>query len=462
MKLPSRLTSFEQFLFFDDYPAYPNTISCRLNLCGGLDEGLLNAAVEVACEKNVMMKALLERRWRGPTWVRCLHQPTIERLPDEFVDRPYIRKIDLDRESGGQMHWAASGDRSSLNFLTHHAAADGIGGLQVVADWLQAYHAMATRSKGGAAVKSLDNFRAVGRQHVRQSDPRLLDRRGKYGFWRWRFLKTLPRQMIGLFGVHEFLVNRPVPLLDQPHGPVDQALPEDYPGVMSQTLAEVGSLRSQAGLEQVTVNDLILQCIFQAAARWRRKHGYGTDDDLLRLMVPINLRQMSDRRLPAANRSSIVTLDRVQAKCLDDKDFLQTIRFQMNVIKANELGYTFLHVLNLANWFPRGVRRFANPERIGATILVTNLGEPFKRLKVPRAPDGGLIVGDSRVDSFDLIAPLRPNTQAAFAIYRYAGRTILSLTYDNRVVTESSAKELLELVCTAFQRKAQNLQVDSE
>lgn len=447
MKLPSKLTSFEQFLYFDDYPAYPNTIGCRLRLRGTLDESLFDRAVQLVCDRNPLFKTTLENRWSGPRWSACHDRTIVEQLSDHLIEAPFVKKIDLDKEAGGQVHWASDSDQASINFLTHHATADGIGGLQVVADWLAAYAAM---------TEATSDVEKAGTQSTRRTNLDLLDKRASYGFCRWRFLKTIPRQMIGVFGVKEFIANRPVSLTGEPPVDVAASIPADYPGVHSAEFGDVERVRSQAGTENVTTNDLILQCIFIAIAKWRRIRSIGSEKDLIRLMVPINLRSLSDRYLPASLRSSIVTLDRPQERCTDEKEFLDTIRFQMNVIKANELGYTFLHVLNFSKWLPRGIKRYANPHRVGATALVTNLGEPFKRVKLPRDDEGKLRVGNMTLEGLDLIAPLRPHTNAAFAIYRYAGKTVLSLTYDNRVMQAEDAKQLTQMVCDEFHSKTKN------
>ena len=138
MKLPSKLTSFEQFLFFDDYPSYPNTIGCHLALSGALSPEFLGLAQELVCKHHPMFRTTLEMVGRKPAWNRCHQQAIVERLPEHFLDRPFVKKIDLHQEAGGQLHWVHHRNRTSLNFLTHHATADGVGGLQVVSDWLAA------------------------------------------------------------------------------------------------------------------------------------------------------------------------------------------------------------------------------------------------------------------------------------------------------------------------------------
>lgn len=448
MKYPSKLTTFEQFLYFDDYPGYPNTIGCRLNLSGALDEQALLESARIVGRRNPLLNSTLKLQRGVPFWNHCHPEPCVSRLPDQFVGHPFFKRIDLKKEAGGQLHWSHAEEKSSVYLLTHHAAADGLGGLQVVFDWLIGYAALESCGPNPA-----NELIAKAEAQMRRLDPSLLNRRASFRFCSWRFLKMIPRQLIGLFGVREFFANRPVAL--KPHSPVtpEQPIPDGYPGIYTKELGDIELVREQAGNQNVTSNELILQSVFIGLAKWRQKHQFGSDRDCLRIMVPINLRSIADRKLPASHRSSMVTLDRLQSDCLQDKKLLDSIRFQMNVIKTNELGLTFLHMLNLYRWFPRGLRRIADPNRVGATVVVTNLGEPFRRTKLPRNEEGKLIAGSQILDSVELIAPLRPNTQAAFAISRYAHKTFLTLTYDNRVLAESVAKELNDLVCEEFQAR---------
>ncbi|MDB4757156.1 hypothetical protein OAG56_07245, partial [Mariniblastus sp.] len=138
--------------------------------------------------------------------------------------------------------------------------------------------------------------------------------------------------------------------------------------------------------------------------------------------------------------------------CRDFDALMRSIRFQMDVIQKNDLGYTFLHVLNLNRWMPGGIARLARTDRVAASVLVTNLGEPFKRLRLPRDGVGRIEMANLKLQGFDLIAPLRPNTQVAFAIFRYAGNVMLSMTYDNRVLDEAEAQELFNMTSHQINR----------
>lgn len=448
MKLPSPLLPFEQYLFWDDYPQHPNTIGCRIQLSGSIDEDALNSALATVLKMHPLLRTLVTVSGSRLSWTELKDSPHIVRLDNAYIALPYVKKIDLDKEIGGQVHWASDGQSAAINFLLHHATADGLGGLQVVSDWMTAY---SNEIKSRTETASSDSF-----TKVRRVDRALLQARGDHGFRTWKFFKKIPRQMIGLLGVWEFLRNRPATLKPNREQSNDKtnsnaerthsAEMELPTGLETIDVASVDEIRELAKGENVTTNDVLLHNIFVGVANWRREFQYGSDDDLLRIMVPMNLRTIRDRYLPAANKASLVSLDRTQEKCVPGKELLDSIRFQMGVIQKNELGFTFLHMLRFYRWMPGGLRRIAQKDRVGSTVLVTNLGEPFKRISLPKDEQGKVTVGDLRLEGFDLIAPLRPNTHAAFAIFRYAGKLMISLTYNKRILSKDEASRLGELV----------------
>lgn len=455
MQLPAPLLNFEKYLYWDDYANHPNTIGCRIRLSGCVDEPALKVSSEKVLTMHPLLRTRLAVKGSRLRWSEFSDSPIIVRLEERFLTQPYVKKIDLNKEIGGQLHWASDGQNATLNFLMHHATADGLGGLQVVSDWMTAYANEISLNHNSDSTPKLAKVRRV--------DSDLLDSRGNHGFLSLKFLKKIPKQMIGLLGVWEFLRNRPVTLKPVSESEIvseatgddkvqPKSLRETYPGLETIEVGSIEELQTLANKESVTANDLVLHNIFVGVANWRRELEYGSDDDLLRIMVPMNLRTIRDRYLPAANKASLVSLDRKQAKCVAGKALLDSIRLQMNVIQNNELGFTFLHMLGLYRWLPGGLQRIARKERVGSTVLVTNLGEPFKRTVLPKDQSGKVIVGDMRLEGFDLIAPLRPNTHAAFAIYRYADKVMISLTYNNRIISKQEANRLGELVKIEIQQ----------
>ena len=159
--------------------------------------------------------------------------------------------------------------------------------------------------------------------------------------------------------------------------------------------------------------------------------------------------------MSAANRASFISLDRRQGKCDADDHLLHSIRNQMSVIVGNELHLTFLLMLRMTKRLPGGLKRVTRPDRNAATCLFTNLHQffagsslPRERLDQPavkkRNTTAKILCGNLRLEEFDLLPPLRPFTQAAIAVSRYAGRTQLTLTYDPRVVDAAAANELMD------------------
>ena len=437
MKLPSTLNSLEEYFYWDDFPAYPNTFGCRLHFSGQLNTEGVEAAAKAVSQRNPLLGVIAIPKGRKVNWAPSPQEIMPCRMTEEEFHRNIIRKFDLLHEPGSGLHWHADQSFSVISLLTHHAVSDGKGALQLVFDWMNEYASF---------------FGGKDAARHRRIDVDLLNGRGSYGFFRWKFLKRLHRQLIGVAGIWEFLRNRPSVLKPIPPVPVQQPIPDGYPGILSGVVAEVPQLQGMADAAGVTTNDWVVTAIFSSLAEWRLNNGFGREDDLIRVMVPFNMRQIKDRYLPAANRISLVSIDRRQSACRDFDALMRSIRFQMDVIQKNDLGYTFLHVLNLNRWMPGGIARLARTDRVAASVLVTNLGEPFKRLRLPRDGVGRIEMANLKLQGFDLIAPLRPNTQVAFAIFRYAGNVMLSMTYDNRVLDEAEAQELFNMTSHQINR----------
>lgn len=446
MDLPAKLTPIEKYLVLDDYPAYPNTIGCRLCLTGAFNESLFDPVTRTVLKRHPMLRTVIEDAAGKFQWSKLLDSPHVEKLDSQFVRRPTLKKLDLRKEAGGQVHWANQGDDTVVNFLMHHAVADGVGGLQVVFDFMIDYDQQVRRLAGENPKQ-----KTTSRIRLRKLDPSLLATRDNYQWSWWKKLTMFPRQLLGLIGVWEFLRNRPVALKPAELVDLDSKIPDGYPGLETICVGTVDQLQQRARSDEITTNDMLLRSVFAGVARFRKAHNFGSDSDLLRIMVPMNLRTIRDRNLPATNRTSFVSLDRKQSACIPKnpeslRKLQASIRFQMGAIQQHELGFTFLHMLNFYRWTPWGVKGLVNPGRVASTVLVTNLGEPFKRLPFPKDEQGRIQFGNLTLQRFELVAPLRPNTQAGFAVFRYAGKLMLSLTYDNRVISPAEAQSLTEMV----------------
>ena len=164
-------------------------------------------------------------------------------------------------------------------------------------------------------------------------------------------------------------------------------------------------------------------------------------------MLPFSLRGAADRPLPAANVVSSVFLDRKGSQMSDPADLLVSIHDEMQLIKENELGYTFVLSLCVNRMLPGGLRRVARGNRCNASAVFTNLGRLVSRTGLP-SENGEAICGDVRLQHLEILPPLAPFTCIAFGAGWYANRLSISMRYDLRVLTADQASALLDKLVT--------------
>jgi hypothetical protein len=432
------LVPFEEYMLLDDRPAYPMNFFLRLRFDGLLDRQLFCEACCAAVARHPLLSARIVREKRCWHWTTDRpHAPTITWSP---WMAPSLRNaeppIDLAKEPGLRISGQQSEDQTTVTFRFHHATCDGLAAFQVLGDTLTAY------SYGLGETK-----RHLTEQPI---DWNLLQERGKFGLTVPRLLRMFPRQLLGLFGACQFFVRRPVQLAGLHPKQSSSDRSEDgataWPASLSCqfTPQETLDLRSAARNQQVTVNDLLIRDWFLTLGALQ--HSRRTDEASfwLRTSVPISLRGLRDRRMPAANVVSMVFLDRRPSQLDDPAELLRSIRQEMNLIQRNRLEFTFVFSLGLGrrilgrlNWLMPG-------EKCTASSVLTNLGGLFGRLRVPRDAQRRLTFGQATLTSVDVLAPLRPGTRLALGVFRYAGRQSATLHYDLRSFTQPEAQELLE------------------
>ena len=215
-----------------------------------------------------------------------------------------MRPIDLFSEPGLRVWAAADPECSSLLLQVHHAACDGKGVQQVADDFLRSYAYTVARTDSPIKLAPCDAEALRGR--------------GTFGLTVRKYLRILPAQITGILGVRQFLMRRPVPLLDAPDAVSDE-LPMSFPDLKVGRLDadEVRKLNAAATDSKVTGNDWLLRDFFLAVNDFRARHQATAAGEWIRFSVPMNLRQTADRHMPAANVVSMVFLDRTPAQIAD-------------------------------------------------------------------------------------------------------------------------------------------------
>jgi hypothetical protein len=442
------LTSIEKYYLNDDRPAFPNNFFCWLRFRGELDHDAAQTALEQTVERHPLSSVTAQQDQHGRLrWIE-----TRGKLEFETVDRSdESTRLKLDRinplNDNSMRLWKIRTPIGwEIVFQGHHAAVDGLGGLQLVADWMVAYSKLLSASS---------------KAKLHRLDPALIPNRNRLGLLSRDFVSKFYCQPLALFGAGRFLRRKVAPLVPDSaslagdHASKSDELCEGYPRFKSRTLTRSTYTDLQTAASQVnsTVHSLLMRDLFLAIHSWRKTLGYHRVGERLRLMIPMSIRTMADRRLPAANRATLVQIDRRDQGFDDPEYLLEMINQELDFIRRNKLEKTFLIVVRCLSAFPSLVRRLAMSKKCRATSALTNLGAPFERLNLPREREK-IKIGNLVLEDFDLIVPLRLHTPAVFAVARYAGELIITMQFDPRLVADEKAESLIESFFTRLMDSA--------
>ncbi|MDY0165804.1 MAG: hypothetical protein RBS80_04625 [Thermoguttaceae bacterium] len=418
----------------DDRLSHPMVGFGRLRFSGHLDRNALEAAFSEALPRHVLLRCSIQRNRRGrPVWIEHTDwNPGVEWCTANGErEFPQSSRADIGNAPGTRLWAIDRGPGHDLILQVHHCAADATGISQVMEDLLIGY---ALRRGGAPDVAVLPPM-----------DTQRLQRRGTPGLTPLRWLGMAHRQAVGLLGVREFLSRRPVPLMGT-KVPFDESSPPESfpcPRIVELEAEETGRLLAVAKTLGATVNDLLMRDLFLALTAWRAELSLGSDQDWLRVTVPMNLRTPADVCMPMANSVSMVFADRRGMDASDPSILLDGICRQMNLIKKCRLQYTFLASLAAARRLPGGLASRTRAEVVQSTSCFSNIGVALARTPLPRR-EGRLVAGDVELESVDFVIPLRPHLHGAFCAYTYAGRLRILLHHDPRAMADDLAEGLLD------------------
>ncbi|MEI7780995.1 MAG: hypothetical protein WCJ18_03610, partial [Planctomycetota bacterium] len=263
-----------------------------------------------------------------------------------------------------------------------------------------------------------------------------------------QFARMLPGLTKGLEGVGQF-VSRDVIRLDPRHaeptaggGTARGAAAAWLPCIHSATLNadEVQAIDQFARAERVTVNDLLVAAMMAAIGEHVDVPASASSADAwIRIGIPMSLRTKSDVALPAANRVSMVFLDRRPDDRHDRGRLIRSVRDEMEIIRSHSLGHIFPLTLEAGRMLPGGLRRTTESPKPQCTAVLSNLGRCFQRS--PLADGQGRIrIGNGRLAGWWIVPPVRPGTTLAAATHETAGRRTITFQFEpDRICAAAAA-----------------------
>lgn len=431
---PSVLAPFEHYMLFDDAPERPMTSYARLILSGPLDVELLRESFPEALQRHPLLRANVRYRGRGRwEWVSAIAEPLLDIAPESepiaFSNGEYI---DLEREPGLRL-WVRHGDnRARIVMQIHHTCSDGRGKFNFLTEWLAIY----ARKRGSGIVP----------EELPQPEYDTLFHRGTIG-GRTPESRRLreKRRPIASDVRHVWQVLRGGSLTLS--GSTNPPQPSDTPDAFA---VETLSAREFAGLKRlaadagVSLTDWLVGSLFRVVLKWQNADASPADKELVRIIVPFDVRTADERRQPAANRVSMRFVMRKVRQARDEAGLLRAIHEELDGVRRRREQALLLRIIGWLDRFPFLLRRVVQRSGVGGAAVFSNLGN-MSKLYSPPLPvrDGKWHAGDLVVEEVHNTTGVRRGTPIAIGAVGYANNFSLISRADSRGFTPEHVRSFL-------------------
>ena len=416
-----RLRSIEAFHLFSSVEPWPNCVTSRHRFQGTIDIELAKQAWQHCVARQHHSTWPIQGRSRktwntspesrkpiGEVAEQSFREVLVDHWPENEADTELpnfnergLPQIDVESGTGFGL-WcihSRSDDRVTLLFVAHHTLADGVAAIAFVRQWMSAYHNLCQNEPIDRGLPKLDWERWKSRS--------------KLGLLKWSFLKFLPCQVIGLFGASKFIFRKFSTLEPAPTDAIRNNV--SAPGIAGRTFSPqiVAELKDRSQRLNVSTNSLLMTILFRALEHVKQQVSVGdfqhcqwAERKWIRLILPIATRGLADRKLPLANKSSIVQIERTFDQVRDADGAAQSLEREIRIIIGFKLEQIFLILIRAASLFPWLLRKVSTNSKSRGTAVFTNLGEPFRKTRSCNFRQ----LGDLKLVDFDLWGPIRSGT----------------------------------------------------
>ena len=431
-KIVDLLRVFDELMLAQDSPSYPGSIVLRLEIDGPMDAKTLEDAAQYVAAANPLLRchvADLKGNWFLRTrkiWAASTKRaPIVESSPAE-IERLFSTGgyINLREHSGWRIALQLNHQKSHLYLFFHHACVDGKGAFEATNQLLRHYSQL-QKQADTYPLASQDASTKTQAIWPSLSFPQIL--------------KLVPKQLVGLLGVRQFLMRKPIPIID--HQPFLGSNERPMPlAVISKRLDSncIDLLRNQAKKLDGTINDILSFYLFRSLPSAMKFEGLDSNA-WIRLMIPIDLRP--DPKSWVCNSVSSVFLDRTPQQIENQIALFESIRDEMNLIKRNRLGYMLIFSLWTRRGLPGGIESEGSPKRCPTSLVFSNVGRVLEKF-----------VEETSISIREIafVPPLAPYVAAAFSATTLGKELNLALRYDPRLITAEHAENWLNLLAESF------------
>jgi NRPS condensation-like uncharacterized protein len=437
---PARLVPFEHYMLMTDTDERPMTTYTQVVLSGQVDLEALRESLSAAVRRHPLLNSLLRKRalsrWE---WIPGQEPPYLDIAPEpEPMQLPGGERIDLRREAGLRV-WVRHGcEQSRVLVQVHHAAADGRGKFNFLADWLALY---SQHCGTGFVAEELPppHYEALFR---RGEIPRGKRRRSRLS----KLKKLASRVRRERQPIVTLRGSRNPP---EPQQQIDIFTPETL------QKPEFQQLKSHLAENNQRLTDWLLVQLFLAMAEWQEEAGTLDDRALFRIMAPYDIRETADKRSPAMNRLSLKFLNRRMDQIRDYDELMQSVSRDMQQVRERTMQFLLLKTMEQLDRVPY-LFEWAIP-RLGlsANAVLSNLGN-LTALCAPPVPvhEGKWRAAELTVEDIQSNPGVPQSIPIAIGVMGYAGRLSLVSRADQRGFTPELNRQFMRQYISRIRRAA--------
>ncbi len=429
---PLPLVAFESMAVYDNWQHYPMSCGAIFTMQGEIQRDAFDRAVEFSSKRHPLLRSRLVRRRFGTTrWV-----PAAPYLKPKWIDgaepRDFsaCRPFDLRTENGVRIWVQQRGPIGKVFVEFHHACCDGAGGMSFMDDVFASYDAFVRGETADLPPLDIELLKTRGKFGPKADS---LAERG-YGF------------LWGLKRTATMALRRPKTLAcaDRPAILSRQSWANDR--MITRTLDQsvYKCLRATAVEQEATLNDYLVGSLFRSLRRWNERFR-PTERGWLRILIPVNLRNRRDLKMPLANRLSYAFVSRRSEQITDDPGLPKSVSNE--TARLNRLNFPQKLLSNFEFMKRTRTWRFIfSPKRCLATAVFSNLGDPTRRFRTRFPRQNGLVrIGNLLLTNFEGATALRPMTRAGIFVNTYGNRINISTRFDPNHYTVADAEAFLDL-----------------
>ncbi|MEM7477016.1 MAG: hypothetical protein AAF483_18690, partial [Planctomycetota bacterium] len=313
-------------------------------------------------------------------------------------------------------------DQTIATFVFHHACCDGIGAYQFIGDVLWFYGT----AMGDELEPLIELNEADLRARLRESSgPALL------GFQ--KHAKMQPP-----FGAPVCPVAS-----NGGSGQAERVYPNFFTATYEKN--EYRDLRLKAQDRGQTINEMLLENLFVALAKWNQKYGFENPEGDIAVNMPLDLREPGQSTFSATNMVTTTLLRRTVSE-IEDRDRLeQTLREELAKLKHGRFESPLIRYLITISKTIEEMAVEIGGDRCLATVTFSNTGDPTKRFltQLPKVK-GRVKAGNLVLEDINGVSPLRINTRMAISLFSYQRRLRLCMRTDSAYLSDQASQEFLD------------------